>query len=234
MAVGRQQPFLGVLMLDTRFPRPVGDIGNPATFERAGIPVRYTVVRGASPQRVVRQADPALLWPFIEAAHELVAQGAAMITTSCGVLAAYQSQLSTQVPVPVLTSSLLQCARLPSPGIVTFDAASLTDTILREAGVPLPTPVQGIAPGCELHRRILGNEPQLDTAQAQDNVVEAARALVANHPAVASIVLECTNMPPYRKAVQTATGRPVYDIETLLVSTWKGADHTTQPTRNDR
>ena len=47
-------PFLGILMLDTRVPRPPGDIGHPATFERAGIPVRYTVVRGASPQRVTR------------------------------------------------------------------------------------------------------------------------------------------------------------------------------------
>jgi hypothetical protein len=32
---------LGVLMLDTRFPRVKGDIGNPATFD---FPVRYRVV----------------------------------------------------------------------------------------------------------------------------------------------------------------------------------------------
>lgn len=221
MAAAQQQPFLGILMLDTRFPRPVGDIGHPETFERAGIPVRYAVVRGASPQRVVKEADPALLLPFIDAARELVAQGAAMITTSCGFLAAWQSHLSAQLPVPVLTSSLLQCARLPSPGIVTFDAASLTEAILQNAGVPPRTPMQGIAPNCELHRRILGNEPQLDTAEAQRNVVDAACALVASHAAVASIVLECTNMPPYREAVRAATGRPVHDIETLLVSAWR-------------
>ena len=40
--------MLGVLMLDTRFPRVVGDIGNPLTFD---FPVRYEVVRGASPKR---------------------------------------------------------------------------------------------------------------------------------------------------------------------------------------
>lgn len=216
-------PFLGILMLDTRFPRPPGDIGNSATFERAGIPVRYAVVRGASPQRVVKEADTTLLRPFIEAAQALVAQGARMITTSCGFLAAHQSRLSAQVDVPVLTSSLLQCARLPFPGIVTFDAASLTDDILREAGVPALTPVQGIVPGCELHRRVLNDEPQLDTAEAERNVVEAALALVASHPSVASIVLECTNMPPYREAVKAATGRPVFDIETLLVSAWAPA-----------
>lgn len=220
MGLSSPRPFLGVLMLDTRFPRPPGDIGHPVTFERAGIPVRYAVVRGASPQRVVREADPSLLSPFVEAARTLAGQGAAMITTSCGFLAAYQARLSAQVPVPVLTSSLLQCARLPSPGIVTIDAASLTEPILREAGVPASTPVQGIEPGCELHRRVLGNEAQLDLAEAERNVVDAALALVARDPTVASIVLECTNMPPYRDAVAAATGLRVFDIETLLISAW--------------
>lgn len=220
MGLSSPRPFLGVLMLDTRFPRPPGDIGHPVTFERAGIPVRYAVVRGASPQRVVREADPSLLSPFVEAARTLAGQGAAMITTSCGFLAAYQARLSAQVPVPVLTSSLLQCARLPSPGIVTIDAASLTEPILREAGVPASTPVQGIEPGCELHRRVLGNETQLDLAEAERNVVDAALALVARDSTVASIVLECTNMPPYRDAVAAATGLRVFDIETLLISAW--------------
>jgi hypothetical protein len=215
------QPFLGILMLDTRFPRPLGDIGHPGTFQRAGIPVRYSVVRGASPQRVIREADPSLLAPFVDAARTLVAQGAAMISTSCGFLASYQSHLSAQLPVPVLSSSLLQCAALPSPGIVTIDAQSLSEPILAAADVPAGTPVQGIAPGCEMHRRLLGNEPQLDTIEAERNVVDAALALVARHPSVASIVLECTNMPPYRAAVAAATGRPVVDIETLLVGTWK-------------
>ena len=224
MVAGRpMQPFLGILMLDTRFPRPLGDIGHPGTFARAGIPVKHSVGRGASPQRVVKEADPALLAPFVDAARELVAEGAAMITTSCGFLAAYQSQLAGQVPVPVVTSSILQCARLPSPGIVTFDAASLTDAILRAAGVPAETPVEGIAPGCELHRRILANEPRLDTSEAERNVVDAALTLVRRQPDVASIVLECTNMPPYRDAVSAATRRPVFDIETLLVSTWHRA-----------
>ncbi|MFS2205214.1 hypothetical protein [Variovorax sp. Varisp36] len=51
--------FLGVLMLDTRFSRPTGDIGNPETFFRHGIPVRFHVVTGTSPEGIVKQADPA-------------------------------------------------------------------------------------------------------------------------------------------------------------------------------
>src|SRR6185503_20271095 len=70
-------PFLGVLMLQTRFPRVLGDIGNPATF---AMPVRHRIVAGASPQRVVRDGDPALLQPFVDAAKELVHEGARAIT----------------------------------------------------------------------------------------------------------------------------------------------------------
>ena len=61
---------LGVLMLDTRFPRIVGDVGNPASF---AFPVRHAVVEGASPQRVVHERDASLLGPFIRAGMALVA-----------------------------------------------------------------------------------------------------------------------------------------------------------------
>src|SRR5215510_11888351 len=108
--------FLGVLMLDTRFPRVPGDIGNPATF---AVPVRHRIVAGASPQRVVREGDPALLAPFLDAARALVAEGAAAITTSCGFLVEYQAALQAELPVPVWTSSLLKLPELAAPGVVT-------------------------------------------------------------------------------------------------------------------
>ena len=56
---------IGILTLDTVFPRVPGDVGNATTFD---FPVRFRVVTGASPKRVVHEQDPALLKPFIEAA----------------------------------------------------------------------------------------------------------------------------------------------------------------------
>jgi hypothetical protein len=212
--------FLGILMLETRFPRPPGDIGNPQTFARAGIPARFAVVPGASPTRVVRDADAALLEPFIDAARRLVAEGASMISTSCGFLARHQAELAAAVNVPVWSSSLLQCRRFARPGIVTFDRDALDADVLAAAGVADGTPVEGLTPGCELHARILGNDETLDLDAAEHDVVAAARRLVARHPGVTDLVLECTNMPPYRQAVARATGRPVHDIETLLLEAW--------------
>lgn len=213
--------FLGVIVLDTRFPRPPGDIGCPQTWARAGIPVRLRVVPGASARRVVQAQDPALLGPFIDAARTLADGGARLITTSCGFLAGWQAELQAAVPVPVITSSLLQCADLPQPGIVTFDAASLYPSLLRKAGVPAGTPVQGLAPGCELQSRILADDTVLDLAQARRDVVAAARQLVLHHPQVQTVVLECTNMPPYRAAVEDTTGRAVHDLETRLLAAWR-------------
>ena len=44
----------------------------------------------------------------------------------------------------------------------------------------------------------------------------AARDLQARHPAIDTIVFECTNLPPYKKAVQDASGLPVFDVLDLL------------------
>jgi len=213
--------FLGVLMLDTRFPRLPGDIGNPASF---AIPVRHRVVVGASPQRVVRQSDPALLEAFIDAARQLVDEGAAAITTSCGFLVEFQAALQAALPVPVWTSSLLKLPELSSPGVITVDAFSLGARHLHAAGADATVPVVGLAPDSHLQRALLDDEPAIDAARAEADVVDAAQRLVARWPAVREVVLECTNMPPYAKAVARATRRPVHHIISLLHERWRALE----------
>src|SRR5205807_10461921 len=97
---------LGILMLETRFPRPPGDVGNALTWP---FPTHYRVVKGAHPSRIMgRDPDPGLLAPFLDAARELEAHGVRAITTSCGFLAVFQRELASAVSVPVVTSALLQ------------------------------------------------------------------------------------------------------------------------------
>ena len=64
---------LGILMLDARFPRIPGDMGNATTWP---FPVLYHVVRGASPAAVVLRGAAGRLPSFIEAARDLVSLGA--------------------------------------------------------------------------------------------------------------------------------------------------------------
>ncbi|HEX3497782.1 MAG TPA: hypothetical protein VHT04_00515, partial [Stellaceae bacterium] len=95
---------LGILMLETRFPRIPGDMGNAATWP---FPVLYKVVKGASPKRVVEDRASGLRDAFLAAAKELVGLGADGITTTCGFLSLYQRELAAHVGVPVATSSLM-------------------------------------------------------------------------------------------------------------------------------
>jgi len=213
---------VGILMLEAQFPRVPGDMGNATTWP---FPVHYKVVRGASPDRVVRRGADGLQDAFVEAARELVADGVDGITTNCGFLSLMQADLQAAVPVPVATSSLMQVslvnAILPPgkrAGILTISGSTLTDEHLRAANVPEDTPVGTTEAGAEFTRAILGNETSLDTDLARQDNVEAALQLSASHPELGAFVLECTNMVPYAADIRAETGLPVFSIESFV--TW--------------
>lgn len=210
--------FLGILMLDTRFPRLPGDVGHPLSWT---MPVQYLTVRGASPQRVVQQGDPALLQPFIDAGRELADRGAAAITTSCGFLVRWQAELQAALPVPVWTSALLALPALQRPGVITVDARALDALHLRAAGAAPDTPVAGLAPGGSLQRTLLQDLPTLDAAAAEAELLAAAAGLLQRLPTIENLVLECTNLPPYAAALERACGRPVHHLMTLVHERWK-------------
>ncbi|MEZ5650071.1 MAG: aspartate/glutamate racemase family protein [Burkholderiaceae bacterium] len=210
---------IGILMLDTRFERIVGDVGHPASF---AFPVLYRIVAGASARRVVLERAEGLLGPFIDAARALQAEGVAGISTTCGFLAGFQDELCDALEVPVLTSSLLQVGLvqrcLPAArrvGILTIARAGLTPALLAAAGVPSDTPIGATDPDGAFNAAILGDAP-LDVAAARREHVAAAERLLAEHPEVGAIVLECTNMPPYAAAIAQATGVPVFSVIDLI------------------
>lgn len=207
--------MLGILMLQTRFPRPLGDIGHAGSFR---FPVRYAVVPGATPSAVVHGQDAALLAPFIEAGLALVAQGATALSTSCGFLARWQRELQAALPVPVWSSSLMKLAELRGQrcGVITIDAAALMPGHFDAVAADPSTPVEGITPGSPLQRTLLMDLPTLDDADAQAQVLTAAVRLLQRAPEVDALLLECTNLPPYAAVLRQATGLPVHDIVSFL------------------
>jgi Asp/Glu/hydantoin racemase len=213
---------VGILMLDTRFPRVPGDMGNATTFP---FPVRYHRVAGADPDRVVRRGAEGLLPAFVDGARALEREGVGAITTNCGFLVKYQRELAAAVAVPVFTSSLLLVPlvyRMLAPGrrvgLMTVNASSLGPEHLAGAGIDpdLPLAVAGMEGEKEFTRVLLGDGLELDVDLAREEHVRVARRLVSEHPDVGAIVLECTNMPPYTADIQRETGRPVFDITTLV------------------
>jgi hypothetical protein len=213
---------VGILMLETRFPRIPGDMGNAATWP---FPVLYKVVPGASPRRVVRDKAEGLLDELLAAAEELVRLGADGITTTCGFLSLYQRDIAAHVGVPVATSSLMQIPfieRVLPPGkrvgILTVSAASLTADHLRAAGADPATPVVGTDGGSEFSRAMLNDEERLDVAAAERDILAAGDELVASHDGIGAVLFECTNMVPYARALSQRLRLPVFTIYTFV--TW--------------
>jgi Asp/Glu/hydantoin racemase len=213
---------VGILMLETQFPRIHGDMGNALSWD---FPVHYRVVRGATPDLVVRHDPTALVDLFIEAGRDLVAMGCDGITTNCGFLALIQDQVKQALGVPVATSSLMQVpmvqALLPQGkrvGVLTISKQTLTAAHLVAAGAPADTPVGGTDGLRCFSRDILGDALQIDFEACRLDMIDGARALLAETPDLGAIVLECTNMVPYARDIRRATGLPVFSIHSFV--TW--------------
>lgn len=222
--------MLGLLTLDTAFPRIPGDVGAAETFP---FPVRHAVVAGALVDDVVHRADDALFPQFVRAALTLADDGCIGIATTCGFLVRWQRELAAAVPVPVLTSALLQLALvqrcLPQHrrvGVVTYSAADLTPAALEAAGADPSTPIAGVAPGGYFATTIRHGAKVLDRGRMASDVVAAARRLASAHPDLGAIVLECANMPPYRAAVEEAMRLPVFDAVQLITWFYAGIART--------
>lgn len=215
-------PFIGILSLDTRFPRIPGDAGHPDSYH---LPARVRVIEGASSPDIVRDGRPApeLVARFRAAAEELVAEGACLITSTCGFLITVQREIAAGLPVPVALSGLCllpmvrQMMGARPIGVLTASANALGETAIRAADA---TPDQVRIAGLQdrplfVETFLAAKESQrtdFDPAAMEAEVTEAARALIARAPEIAAIVLECGNLPPYAAAIQQATARPVFSL----------------------
>ena len=96
---------LGILMLEARFPRIPGDMGNGRPGPSPCCSASCAARRRSAWCCRARAACCPTSSPRRE---ELVALGAEAITTNCGFLSLFQAELAAAVRVPVATSSLMQ------------------------------------------------------------------------------------------------------------------------------
>jgi len=200
-------------------------VGNPMTFP---FPVIFEKVEEAIPFRVVKEGDPDLMAPFVGAARALERRGAKAVTTSCGFLAVWQQEIASAVDIPVFTSSLIQVPWAHQVkggrgrvGVLTVDAASLTKGHFDGVGAGgIPVVVRGMDPEGEFHRVYVGNNTDIDLSKAEHEVVSGVSALVNEDRDVSSVVLECTNMPVFGRAIRNTVKIPVFDIVTLVNFIW--------------
>ena len=212
---------IGVLCLDSRFPKPPGHIKNPSGLS---FPVLYETVKGATVAKLINRPSADFIAPFLDAAVRLEADGVRAITGSCGFLALFQQELSAAVSVPVFASSLIQVplahAMLPpgrKVGVLTADARNLTDRHFSAVGAAaVPVAVGGMENSTEFREVILeARRDDMDIGKLGAEIVDVAVRLVADNEDIGALVLECTDMPPYAAEIQERLRLPVFDLTTL-------------------
>jgi hypothetical protein len=215
---------MGIVLLDIRVPRPKGDIGNARTFP---YPVDYEIASGATSKEVHAEPSQQVLESVVSAAQRLISRGVKSLATSCGLLAVYHSQVTARLPVPTVTSSLLQIPLalrvLPRDrklGVLTIDSHALTEAHFTGVGVSAAERERLVVAGLEgtdhFFETITGNGPVLDVATARREVLTAVAAMIEQEPEIGGLVLECTNLCVYSDDLRAQTGLPVWDAVGLV------------------
>ncbi|ANG61309.1 hypothetical protein A8C75_01735 [Marinobacterium aestuarii] len=226
---------IGVLSLESRFPKPLGHIKNPAGFN---FPLLYKTVQGATIDRLIRQRDPALLQPFIDAARELEREGVRAITGSCGFLALHQQDIAAAVSVPVFLSSLIQVplvSRMLGPqrrvGVIVANSEALSEDHLRGAGIGAePVAIAGMQHQPQFRDVILqGNGQDLDMTLFEAELTGVISTLLERHPEIGALVLECTDLSCFSQRLQARFALPVFDLSSLTRMVASTLTHAGQP-----
>lgn len=237
---------LGVLLLDDVFPGFPGDVRNASGW---GFPIQYQVIKNLDIWNLVDGPDKDLdahVGPIVEAAKVLQdTYGCRAIAAECGFFAYYQRHVAAALEIPVFMSSLLQIGwaqTLIGPdrvvGVFTGGPEELSDAHLEAVGVRLGSNYRLFnfydcvtSTDMPETRKLWGtagqrpDPPGCDFDLCEAQMVEAALAMQKAEPRLGAMVLECTGYPPFGRAVQQATGLPVFSWSTLLDFAWSAASH---------
>lgn len=204
-----------------------GSSNCPETFD---FPLLYCRVKGANTHTILEKPCPNVLQTMIGEAKKMEEKGVLAITTSCGFNAILQRELADAVDIPVFTSSLLQVPFVSqmlkkgqSVGIITARKSALTETHLRNAGIEdnVSICIEGVDGSKEWDKMFSCPDEEVNITQIENEVVDVARSMMKQSN-IGAFVLECTDLPQFANSIREATGRPVFDISTLIRNVYQG------------
>lgn len=211
---------VGILLLDFYAPFIPGDVGNASTYN---YPVRYKLVEGLTFDRLLNK-DKTALEILIKAAKELQEEGVRCITADCGFFALFQREVSEALDIPVFLSSLLQGPFISTiigkgnkVGIISAVASSLDKTFLDAVNINEDDVIiKGLENSEHFSKYGVEETGTFDADLVEEEVVTMAKNMLEENPKIKAILLECSMLPPYGKAVQDATGLPVFDFINMI------------------
>ncbi|MBB6452394.1 Asp/Glu/hydantoin racemase [Salirhabdus euzebyi] len=212
---------IGVIMLDTFTPFIPGDVGNANTFS---FPVRYEKVEGLTVQKMMKE-DDLYYESLLEAGNKLARHGVKAITGDCGYMAIFQEKLVDDLKIPVFLTSLLQLhflkhliGKKEKIGVITANSNLLDQRLLQTIGIDesFPIVIKGLEKEKHFHDFAIKESGFLYKQKVEEEVVHVAEKFVTEHPSMKMILLECSMLPPYAKALQDKVKLPVYDYASMI------------------
>lgn len=230
---------LGIIILDDIYPGFPGDVRNASAYP---FPIQYEIAEGVDILTLVHGEDKSIcLEPIQRAAKKLEKMGCRAIAAECGYFAYFQQDIAGYVDVPVYMSSLLQvplAQQLIGPdrvvGILMARKEALLSQHLEAVGIQQGT--NYVIGGAEDDGRCPEFEnlwyaptrpeiPQAYYDKAEEDFVQVAVDFYQSHPNMGAMLLECTGMQPFARAIQRQIDIPIFSWGTLLDFAYSSAVH---------
>ncbi len=230
---------LGIILLNDAYPGFPGDVRNPSAFP---YPIQYEIAEGVTNQTLVYDKNPAQCREaVVRAARKLERLGCRAVAAECGYFAFFQKDVAAAVNVPVFMSSLLQVPFIQQVigpekrvGIICAQKQFLSAQHLINVGID-PKSRYVIAGaqdeyGVTEFDNLWNPEkrpacPEAYYDRAEEQMVSCARRFVEKERDIGAIMLECTGMQPFARAVQRAVELPVFSWGTLLDYAYSAVNH---------
>ncbi len=221
---------LGIIILDDVYPGFPGDVRNASAFP---FPIQYEIAEGVDIVALVRKEDKSpCLEPIKRAAKKLDRMGCRAIAAECGYFAYFQQEIAANVDVPVFMSSLLQvpwAQQLVGPDLVVGLFASGRKYIRQKHldAVGIQPDSNYVMRGIEDYGQVEefnnlwmeGTRPDVPEAyydKAEQEFVDIGVRFYQDYPNMGAMVLECTGMQPFARALQREIDIPIFSWGTLL------------------
>jgi len=230
---------LGIILLNDAYPGFPGDVRNPSAFP---YPIQYEIAEGVTNKTLVYDQNPApCRQSVIQAAQKLERLGCRAVAAECGYFAFFQKDVASAVNIPAFMSSLLQVPLIQQVigpqkqvGILCAQRQFLSEQHLINVGIDPGS--RYVIAGAQDEYGVtefdnLWNPlkrpacPEAYYDKAEEQMVRCARRFVDSNPDIGAIMLECTGMQPFARAVQREVELPVFSWGTLLDYAYSVVNH---------
>lgn len=209
---------IGIIAVHLVYPKMPGNVANATTYP---FPVLYREVTFEIER--LFEGDLSIRDDIIQAAKELKQQGVRAIIGACGYFAHFQQDVKEAVDVPVFLSSLCQLPMIKTgisekKKIAVFAASkdNINDDLLAKVGSNQERLTVVDIGSLESFSAIRYGKLELDNGRLKEDLCKIAVDLLQKEPDIGAILLECSDLPPYAKAIQSVTGLPVFDFNTMI------------------